>query len=772
MTPADADAASDLILRDPRSRRRLEDARFLRGEGGYLEDLPAEGALQAVFLRSPHAHARLGAIDAAAALRLPGVVAVITGAELLAAGVQPLPCAMSPEIVTGLVVPPRHALAVDRVRHVGEPVALVLADTLSVARDAAELVAVEYDPLPAVTDTAAALAPGAPLLFPEIPGNCAFHFRRGAPEPVAAAFAAAAHQASLTLVNNRVTAAPLENRGVLAWHDTATDRLRLVVSGQDVHGLRRDLAHCLGLPPARIQVTCPDVGGGFGMKNVLHPEYVALLWAARQLGRPLRWVAQRMEDFAAAAQGRDNVSSARLALDADGKFLALEVEIIGGLGAYVSALGPGAHTTAPMAAMGGVYAIPAVTLSSRGALTNTAPVDAYRGAGKPEANYIIERLIDVAALQLGLDRAELRARNFIDAFPYRSALGIPMDTARFPDNLATALAAADRAGFPARRAASAARGRLRGLGLACFLETSRGAPTEEGAIRILAGGRIGLLTGTQSNGQGLATSFAQIAARRLGLPEDSFTLLQADSDLLPRGGGHGGARSLPLAGTALVLALDVFLDKARALAATLLQAEPASLVFAGARFTSPDGATVALTRIIEEGGAAALDSDAHNPNDQIVFPNGCHLAEVEVDPETGEVFLQSYLAVDDYGTLVNPLLTAGQVQGGLAQGIGQALLEAIRYDPESGQLLSASLNDYCLPRAADLPWLEVRFNEHPTARNPLGVKGAGQAGCIGAPQTVVGAVADALGLAHLDMPLTPERVWRACQGRACQDRLT
>ncbi|ONG52468.1 hypothetical protein BKE38_14425 [Pseudoroseomonas deserti] len=765
MTPADAAAAPDLIFRDPRSRRRQEDQRFLRGEGRYLEDLPAPDALQAVFVRSPHAHAVLGAIDAAEARALPGVVAVITGADLLTAGLRPLPCAMSAEVVNGLVAPPRHALAVDRVRHVGEPVALVLADTLSAARDAAELVAIDYEMLASVTDNAAALLPGAPELYPEIPGNCAFHFRRGEPEKVAAAFATAAHQVSLTLVNNRVTAAPLENRGVLARHDTATGRLHLVVSGQDVHGLRRDLAHCLSLPPERIQVTCPDVGGGFGMKNVLHPEYVALLWAARQLGRPLRWLAQRMEDFSTAAHGRDNVSTARLALDAEGKFLALEVEIIGGLGAYVSALGPGAHTTAPMAAMGGVYAIPAVAMSSRGALTNTTPVDAYRGAGKPEANYIIERLIDVAALQLGLDRAELRARNFIARFPHVSALGIPMDTARFHDNLATALKAADHAGFPARQAASAAKGRLRGLGLACFLETSRGAPTEEGAIRILPEGKIGLLTGTQSNGQGLATSFAQIAASRLGLPEDCFTLMQADSDLLPRGGGHGGARSLPLAGTALVLALDVFLGKARALAATLLQADPAALTFAEARFTSPDGAAVELRRIIEHGGAAALDSDAHNPNDQIVFPNGCHLAEAEVDPETGEVFLQSYLAVDDYGTMVNPLLTAGQVQGGLAQGIGQALLEAIRYDAESGQLLSASLNDYCLPRAADLPWLEVLFNEHPTARNPLGAKGAGQAGCIGAPQTVVGAVADALGLAHLDMPLTPERVWRACQGR-------
>ena len=748
---------------DPRSLRRLEDERFLRGAGRYVDDVPAAGHLHAAVLRSPHAHAAILGIRTAAAAAMPGVRGVFTAADLLADGIRPIPCAMALPAAAALVVPPRHALASGHVRHVGEAVALVVADSAAAARDALEQVAVDYDDLPALTALGDALTEGAPQVWPEAPGNLAFHYERGDRAAVLAAFGAAAHAVSLDLVNNRVVAASLETRTALAEHDPATGRMRLLLSGQDVHGIRRDLAHCFGVAPGTIHVVCEDVGGGFGMKNVVHPEHVALLWAARRLGRPVRWIADRTEDFLAGVHGRDNLTQARLALDAGGRFLALHVETTGNLGAYVSALGPGAHTVAPATAMGGLYAIPAVFMDVRGAFTNTVPVDAYRGAGKPEANYVIERLVDIAAHRLGRDRVALREANLIRGFPHTSALGVTMDTGRFGDNLAAALLAADHAGFPARRADAARRGRLLGQGIACFLETSRGRPGEDGAVRFLRDGTVELLSGTQSNGQGHETSFAQLAAARLGLPVGLFRLVQADSDRVASGGGHGGARSLPMAGTALVMALDAALATACDEAARLLQADPAQVSFADGVFRTAEGGSVGLLDLMRTLPAGTLDAAAHNPNEEFVFPNGAQVAEVEVDPETGTVRLLRYVAADDYGILVNPLLTEGQVQGGLAQGIGQALMEAVRYDGEGGQLLTASFQDYTLPRAADLPWLEVRFNEHPTARNPLGAKGAGQAGAIGAPQTVMGAIADALGIAHLDMPATPERVWRACR---------
>lgn len=751
---------------DPRSLRRLEDERFLRGAGRYVDDVPAAGHLHALFLRSPHAHADILGIRTEAASAMPGVRGVFTAADLLADGIRPIPCAMALPPAAALVVPPRHALASGRVRHVGEAVAMVAADSAAAARDALEQVAVEYGDLPAVTDLGDTLAGGAPQIWPEAPGNLAFHYQRGDRTAVLAAFAAAAHAVSLELVNNRVLAASLETRAALARHDPASGRLHLLLSGQDVHGIRRDLAHCFGMKPEMIEVACPDVGGGFGMKNVVHPEQVALLWAARRLGRPVRWVADRTEDFLAGAHGRDNLTRARLALDAEGRFLALDVETTGNLGAYVSALGPGAHTVAPATAMGGVYAVPAAFMDVRGAFTNTVPVDAYRGAGKPEANYVIERLVDVAARRLGRDPAALRDANLVRAFPHTSALGTAMDTGRFRDNLAAVLLAAGREGFAARRAEAARRGRLLGLGVACFLETSRGRPGEDGGIRFGRDGTVELLSGTQSNGQGHETSFPQFAAARLGLPVEAFRLVQADTARIAAGGGHGGARSLPMAGTALVMALDAALAKARAEAARLLQAGPAGVTFDAGTFRTAEGGSIGLAELARTLPAGTLDADARNPGEDFVFPNGAHAAEVEVDPETGAVALLRYVAVDDYGILVNPLLTEGQVQGGLAQGIGQALMEGVHYDPGGGQLLTASFQDYALPRAADLPALEVRFNEHPTARNPLGAKGAGQAGAIGAPQTIMAAIADALGVPHLDMPATPERVWRACRARA------
>lgn len=760
------------------SFRRTEDQRFLTGQGRYVTDIATPGALHGHVLRSPHAHAGITGIDTAAALAMPGVRLVLTHADLLAEGIGPLPCPAVVATVAPIIIPARHALAGDAVRHVGEAVAFVVADTPMQARDAAEAIEVGYEPRPAVAGSRAALAPGAPQLWPEAPGNHVFRFERGDRAAVEAAFAAAAHVVELDLVNNRVHAAPIEPRAAVARWDGAV--FDLLLSGQGVHGIRRQLAvDVFHMPEAAFRLHCPDVGGGFGLKNFLFGEYVALLLAARRLGRPVAWVADYTEEFQAAVHARDLRGQARLALDAEGRFLALHADMAADMGAYCSSHGPACPTNSVATAIGGVYAIPAILLEVTGAFTNTAPVDAYRGAGKPEANYLTERLVQAAARQLGLDPVALRRRNLIAAFPYRSATGMLMDTGRFGANLDELEALADRPGFADRKAASAARGRLRGMGIACFLETSRGAPHEWAAVRFAADGMIELCLGTQSNGQGHETSFPQFAADHLGLPRERFRLVQADTDAIVFGNGHGGARSLHVGGTALVMAMDAMLAKARPVAAHLLQAAPEALDYAGGQFTVQGSErSVTLDAVaaaaqdpasLPEGAAPGIDAEAKNLSELVTFPSGAHVAEVEVDAETGAVTLLRYQAVDDYGRLINPLLTAGQVQGGLAQGIGQALLEEVAYEAGSGQLLSASFMDYCLPRAADLPDLDIAFGQLPTQSNPLGVKGSGQAGAIGAPQTVVAAVLDALaqlGVTHLDMPLTPGKVWQAMRA-AC-----
>jgi aerobic carbon-monoxide dehydrogenase large subunit len=756
-----------------RRLRRLEDERFLTGQGRYVDDMTAFGQLHGVVLRSPHGHAAIDGIDAAAARALPGVHGVFTAADLDADGIGPLPCIARVATLAPMIVPPRPALARGRVRHVGDPVAFVVADMAQHARDAAERVDVAYRPLPAVVDAAAALAEGAPLLWDEAPGNLCYRFERGDKRAVEAAFAAAAHLVEIELVNNRLVAAPIEPRAAIGTHDAAADRFELLVTGQGVHSLRQQLAEAvLRVPPERIAVRAPDVGGGFGVKNFLYPEWVLVLWAARRLGRPVKWVAERGEEFVGTAQGRDNRTRGRLALDRDGRFLALDVDTIANLGAYLSTNGPGSSTNSPASAMGGVYDIPAVFMAVRGVFTNTVPIDAYRGAGKPEANYLIERLVDRAARRLGLDPAALRRRNLISRFPYRSGLGITIDCGRFTASLDETAQRLPTDGFAARRRAAAARGRLRGRGIACFLETSRGTPGERAEIRFQPDGRAALVVGTQSNGQGHETSFRQIAADLLGLPIETFDFVQADTRLVKSGNGHGGARSMHMGGTALYLAAQMVLGKGRALAAHLLQADARMVDFDAGRFTVGERG-IDLPALAEaardpanlpDGMTPGLDAEAYNDADAFTFPSGCHVAEVEIDPETGAVSLERYTAIDDYGRLINPMLTIGQVQGGLVQGIGQALCEHTVYDPRSGQLQSGSFLDYAVPRADELPSLDVTLAELPTAVNPLGVKGAGQAGCIAAPQTVTGAILDALaplGIEHIDMPATPERVWRA-----------
>ena len=734
-----------------------------------MADIDRPDALHAHIVRSPHAHANVGAIDTSAAHALPGVVGVFTAADL--SGLGPIPCSSTVPTEGPMHVPPRFALAATRVRYVGEPVAFVVATAARCAQDAAELVQVEYEPLPCVVEAVDALKEDAPRVWDEVPGNLAFRFSKGDRAAVASAMARAAHRVELTLVNNRIIVAPLEHRAALGEYDATIGAFSLLISGQGVHGIRQDLAMpVFGVPESKVHIACPDVGGGFGVKNPLFPEYILVLWAARHLGQAVRWASGHGEDFVSTVHGRDNLTRARLGLDATGKFLALEVDIIANLGAGMSAGGPGSSTIAPGNAMGGGYDIPAVVMATRAAFTNTVPIDAYRGAGKPEAAYLLERLIDEAARQTGRNRVELRRRNLVAAFPHRTAMATTIDCGRFAANIDPALHAADAAGFSARRAGSEAAGRLRGLGVTCFLETARGAPNEGAEVRFQANGQVSLHLGTQSNGQGHETSFPQIAADRLGLPIGQFDFVQADTRMVRAGHGHGGARSLHLGGSALVDAIGLVMGKARPVAARLLQARPEEVSFGGGVF-SAGGRSVALLEVARAAASEPepLDSYHWTLLDKITFPNGVHVAEVEVDPETGSVTLLRYTAADDFGAAVNPLLLVGQVQGGLAQGIGQALMERTVYDPETGQLLSGSFMDYCLPRAADLPDLDVHLHGVPTGSNPLGVKGAGQAGAIASPPAVVAAVLDALGplgVTHLDMPLTPERVWQALAGRA------
>ena len=768
-----------MVLEVPeQSPPRVEDERFLTGRGRYVDDLSLPGQLYAQLLRSPHGHAAIEGIETAAARASPGVRGVFTEADLRADDIGTLPCIATIKMLDPLVTPPRSALARGRVRHVGDPVALVVAESAAAARAAAELIEVDYRPLPAVVEAPEALAPGAPQLFEEIPGNLAYRFERGERPAVEAGFAAAAHVVELELVNNRIVVTPIEPRAAIGSYDAASAAFELVLTGQEVHSIRRQLAQSIfRVPLERIQVRAPDVGGGFGMKNFLYPEWILVLWAARRLGRPVKWTAERGEEFLSATQGRDNHTRARLALDASGRFLALHVSTVANLGAYLSSVGPTSSTQAPSTAMGGVYAIPAILMEVRGAYTNTVPIDAYRGAGKPEANYLIERLVELAAAKLGVDAVELRRRNMMSAFPYRSAMGMLIDGGRFAANLEEAIRRADRGGFAVRRASALAHGRLRGLGLGCFIETARGQPEEHAALRFEEDGRVALVVGTQSNGQGHETSFPQIASALLGLPRERFRYVQADTRTIAGGAGHGGARSLHMGGTALVKAAEGVIAKGRVLAARLLQAMPEEIVFADGRFavagTERHIELLALARAARdpanraEAADGGLDTEVHHRSETYTFPNGCHVAEVEIDPETGQVTLERYLAVDDFGRLVNRRLTEGQVQGGVAQGIGQALLERTVYDPASGQLLSGSLMDYALPRADDLPSFDITLSGVATSANPLGTKGSGQAGAIAAPQAIMNAVMDALaplGIRHLDMPATPERVWRAIRG--------
>ena len=759
------------------STGRIEDARFLTGNGCFVEDIVLDDQLYAHIVRSPYSHAKIEKISIAVAREVPGVVGIYTATDLQADGLGVLPCITKFPAITPLVVPPRFALASDRVRHVGDPVALVVAENKNAAVAGAEKVEINYKSLPVAINHEAALREGAPILWSEAPGNIAFRFEKGNRTAVKEIFRTAPHVVELDIVNNRVMAAPIEPRAGIGEYDEQTDTLLLTCTAQGVHAIRKYLAgNVFNLPEDRIQVTAPDVGGGFGMKNFLFPEWVLLLWAARHHKKPIKWVADRGEDHSASLHGRDIRTQAKLALDTKGRFLALKADLIANMGAYLSTAGPNASTNALPTAMGGIYDIPLIYINSTGVFTNTTPIDAYRGAGKPEANFIIERLIDVAARQYDFDAVELRILNAISQFPHETAQGVIIDSGRFKENILDAARYANRENFKERQIDSAKKGMLRGLGFGCFLETARGAPQEGAEIKFNASGKIQLRVGTESNGQGHETTYTQIASERLGLPIDCFEYLQSDTRQIRVGYGHGGARSMHMGGATMALAIDEVLKKARIVAATLLQANAENLDYKKGFFEMKTTARSVSLMEVSQGALSrdiapeldgiGLDTFTIRENAPFTFPNGCHVAEVEIDPETGAVTLLSYIMVDDYGVALNRTFTEGQLHGGVTQGIGQALFEFVEFDDHSGQLLTGSFMDYAMPRASHLPKFGVNLKSVPTDANVLGVKGVGQAGCIGAPQTVINAIIDALnpvGVKHIQMPATSEAIWRALQ---------
>jgi aerobic carbon-monoxide dehydrogenase large subunit len=745
---------------------RPEDARLLTGRGRFLVNRPAPDAAQAVFLRSPVAHGRIVRFEAAAARAMPGVLDVITGDDVMSAGLQPLPCLSDQISADGrpLFVPPRHVLAVGRVRHVGEPIAMVVAETVHQARDAAEAIDLAFEDLPVTIEPAAAVLPGAPAIWPECPGNVALDWQAGDRAALERAFAEAAHVTRLRLTNNRVAIMPLETRAALGAFDLATGRYTLWTPSQGVHLIRQCVAQVLATDEAALRVVTEDVGGAFGLKEMAFPEQALVLLAAARTGRPVRWIAERTEAFVADHAARDHVCEVALALDRDGRMLGLAVDTLANMGAYLSMFAPKLPTLVFGRVLGGVYAIPAIHLRARCVLTNTPPVDAYRGAGVPEAIYTLERAVDVAAAELGLDGVALRRRNLLDAthFPRPTPAGYRIDSGDFAGALERAQLQADWQGFDARRKASAARGLLRGRGLAFYIHGTGGSAAETARVVAHADGRVAVYTGTQSGGPGHSAMLAEIVADTLGIDAARIELHQGDSDHLPRGGGTGGSGSLLVAGQAAASAARVMLEAARTRAADLLECAAADLGYAGGRFT------IAGTdrRVLLEEVAAALPEggctgDADFEGDHRTYPNGVYICEVEVDPATGRTSLASFTGTDDVGQVLDPQRTDGQIAGGIVQGIGQALLEHDRYDPHSGQPLSGSFMDYALPRADDLPYLVLIKHATPAPTSPSGAKGVGEVGAIGAPPAVIAAVCDAIGVRHVDMPATSETVWRA-----------
>jgi carbon-monoxide dehydrogenase large subunit len=755
------------------SPKRREDARFVTGHGAYLDDLRFERLTCAVFVRSPHAHARIRSIDTSAARRAPGVLAVLTAADTTADGLKSLRPYTETNVQTGerFIFDEQPLLAASKVRFVGETLALVVAETLAQALDAAELVTVDYEPLPAVTTAAAAHATGAPQLSADVPGNICMDWRTGDIAGAEAAFAKAAHIVTLELDNHRVTTNPMEPRGSVGQFDPKTGRYTLHVSSQNIHGNRNHAARALGVEQKDLRFIAPDVGGGFGAKNFIYVEHVLVAWAARRVGRPVKWIASRSEVFLTDHPSRDMQATASLALDASGKFLALKAASLANVGAYLAGVGGGVPTYQYYHLQGTVYRLPSIALHVLVVLSNTTPIGVTRGPGFAETVNILERLIDAAAQKFGFDRAELRRRNMVpaDEMPMTNSFGFQVDSGAFAQTLDKALTRADQAGFADRRRESAARGRLRGLGFAYHIKGTGGAPEENVDIRFEKDGSVSLITGTQHIGQGHETTFPQIVAHRLGVPNELIHLRQGDTDLIATGGGHGSSRATYMAGTAIWRASDEIIAKGTALAADALEASEADIRFEDGRFVvSGTDRAIGLLEVAALGREKNKPLDTYHfwKREHLTFPNGAHVVEVEIDRETGRVTLDRYTAVDDYGVLVNPMVATGQAHGAMAQGIGQALLERTTYDPSSGQMIAASFMDYALPRADDLVSFDLGFNPTRCTTNPLGVKGCGEAGAIAAFPAIANAILDALaplGVKGFDGPATPSCIWQAME---------
>ncbi len=757
--------------------RRKEDDTLVRGKGKYTDDFNLPRQAHAWIVRSSHAHGVIRGIETAAAKAMPGVLGVWTGKDLAAADYGPFTCGLPLKSRDGtpLLQTNRTALMTDKVRYVGDPVAFVVAETLAQARDAAEAVVVDIDPLPAVTDPEQAAKPGAPQLYDHIPNNVALDYHFGDTAKVEAAFASAAHVTKLDIVNNRVAVVAMEPRAALASYDKGSGRYTIQLPTQGVAGNRLNLAkNILKVSNEKVHLLTASVGGSFGMKNVSYPEYVCILHAAKELGRPVKWTDERSTSFLSDSHGRAQKIHCELALDAEGKFLAVKVSGYGNLGAYITGVAPQPLSLNIGKNLASVYRTPAMAIDIKTVLTNTTLMGAYRGAGRPEANYFMERLIDRAADEMGINRVTLRKRNFIKSgeMPFNASSGMVYDSGDFQGVFNKALELSDYANFAKRKKESRKRGKLRGIAIGSYLEVTAPPGVELGKIVFEDDGSVKLITGTLDYGQGHATPFAQVLSAQLGVPFDRIKLEQGDSDLVHTGNGTGGSRSITASGMAIVEASRLVIEKGKRAAAHLLEASEGDIEFADGRFTI--AGTDRFIDIIElarrlregkmpEGVPSSLDVDHTTEAVPSTFPNGCHVSEVEIEPETGIVQIVRYTGVNDFGTIVNPMLVAGQLHGGVAQGIGQAFMECVSYDA-NGQPITGSFMDYALPRAEDIPVMEIGDHPVPAKSNPLGTKGCGEAGCAGSLSTLVNAVLDALseyGITHIDMPLTPERVWRA-----------
>jgi aerobic carbon-monoxide dehydrogenase large subunit len=757
------------------SIRRKEDDPLLRGAGRYIADATPDGALHAVVVRSTHAHARFK-LDAATAKAMPGVRLILTGDDIGGVGLMPMQAGI-PGV--DIAVPRYPVLAQGEVRHVGDAVAFVVADTPERAKDAAESLDIEWQPLPHMIGAVEALEQGAVQVWPDRPGNLAFEVALGDRVPTAKAMTSAPRTVSLTLINQRLVTNYLDNRGVIAEYDAGADRLTLTLGSQGSHYLRDTLCEMLKLPPEKIRVVTPDVGGGFGTKLFIYREYALAALASKQLKKPVAWIADRSEHFLGDAQGRDNITTAKLALDDKGRFLALDIDLIADMGAYLSAYAP----YIPFLGAGmspGVYDIPHCHVRVRGVYTNTVPVDAYRGAGRPEASYVIERLVDAAARELNVAPDALRRRNFIKpkAMPYRTATDKIYDTGDFASHMAHAQQLADWDGFKKRALASKKNGLLRGIGMATYIEACGNMGADTATIRLEQDGGVTALMGSQSSGQGHATAYAQIVADHLGLPPGLVRTEQGDTDRIATGTGTGGSSSIPCGGASLDGASRMLAENLKRLAADALEASAGDLEIAnGSVRVAGTDRSISFAELAKRPDATPEQltaADAFDPP-QPTYPNGTHIAEVEIDKATGATRIVNYVVVDDFGVTLNPLLLAGQVHGGAVQGIGQALMEQTVYDKDSGQLVTASLMDYALPRASEMPAFAFETRNVPCKVNPLGVKGAGEAGAIGSCPAVMNAVLDALWrshrIRHLDMPATPERLWTAIEEARLMHRM-